>query len=819
MRYALRGLVNSPGFTIVAVLSLALGIGANTAIFSLFNAVVLKSLPVSHPEELVQIACSRFSRGPFTNPMWEHLRDRQDVFSGAFAWSHMGFTLTEGGDARQAHGRWVSGEFFTTLGVRAARGRTILPADDRRGCPAVAVLSDAFWQREYGGDPAVVGRNISLDGYSFAILGILGPGFTGVEVGDPGEIFAPFCSEAVIRGPASALDQRSQWWLYAMGRPKPGMTLEAVRTRLRMLAPDVMNATLPTNYSAEEERKYLQLSFDVRPMSGGLNPLRGYYQETLLILMTATGLVLLIACSNVANLLLARAAMQRQEVAVRVALGAGRGRIVRQKLTESLLLSFAGTALGALFALWAAKLLVGALYLSGNLVTLDLSPDWRVLAFTAAVAVCAALIFGLAPAWRAAGVPPIVAMKAGGRGATEGPAHLRLGKTLVALQIALSFVLLAGAGLLAGSFRNLATLDPGFHSEGLLLMELDFSTTRYSAAQRAATRSDILERLRQTPGVRSVSASYHTPIASGSWTADFITEGSAKDSDREFNAGFNSISDGYLETLGIALLGGRNFNRRDTANSPLVAIINETAAKQLFPGGNPLARALGKRLHLREGKKIGAAVEIVGIAQDAKYSDLRLPAPLTVYVPLSQNPDAHPSIGFQVRADGPASAVVTAAKSVMAEVDPRIPVVYSSLSQVVGLSLARERLLAALSSVFGGLALLLASIGLYGVLSHNVARRRNEIGIRMALGATQSRVLRMVLRESALLTAAGLIAGMLAALGAGRLVATLLYGLTPNDGPTLASAAAVLALVAMLAAYLPARRASTVDPMTALRDE
>jgi predicted permease len=813
MRYALRGLANSPGFTTVAILSLALGIGVNTAIFSLLNAVVLRSLPVKHPEELVQIISGRPSQGAFTNPMWEQLRNRQDVLSGTFAFGHMGFNLAEGGEARQAHGRWVSGDFFTTLGVSAALGRIILPGDDHRGCPAVAVLSHAFWRREYGGDQAAVGRNISLDGHSFAIVGIVDPGFTGVEVGDAGEIFVPLCSEAVIRGSASSLDQRTQWWLYVMGRPKPGTTIERVRARLRLLAPDIMNATLPANYATDEEQKYLRLSIDVRPMPGGLSGLRNKYRDSLVILIAATGLVLLIACSNVANLLLARAAMRRQEVAVRVALGAGRGRIVGQVLTESLLLSFAGTALGALFAMWAAKLLVGLLGTPDSPVFLNLSPDWRMLAFTAVVAVSSALLFGLAPAWRTASVSPMIAMKAGGRGATEGSPHLRLGRTLVALQIALSFVLLAGAGLLSGTFRNLATLDPGFHSDGVMILYLEFPLARYSPAQSAEARREILERLRLAPGVRSASASSHTPIVSGSYTADLIVQDSG--SEREVNANFNHTSDGYFDTLGTPVLGGRDFSLRDTASSPLVAIINETAAKMFFPGGN----SLGQRIRQRNGKNVGPAAEIVGIVKDIKYQSLRSPAPPTVYMPMSQDADARSSAYFQIRSGGPASTVVAGAKSVMANFDQRIPLVFTPFSQIVRESLSRERLLAALGGIFSGLALLLACIGLYGVLSYNVARRRNEIGIRMALGATSSTVLRMVLRESALLTAAGLIAGLFGALAAGRLVVAFLYGLSPNDSPTLVGAAATLALVAMVAAYLPARRASRTDPMTALRDE
>src|SRR5262249_13049123 len=452
-RYAIRTLRASPGFASVAILSLALGIGANTAIFSLIDAVMLKYLPVSHPEQLVQVML-RDDNPIFTNPIWEQLRDRQDVFEGALAYSGTRFDLATGGESRYAAGNWVSGDFFAVLGVRSALGRLITADDDRRGAPAVAVLSYGFWQKEYAGEPAVLGRTISLDNHPFEIIGVAAPEFFGLDVGQAAEVFIPIATEAIVHGETSFLDHRSAWWLQVIARPKPEVTLEQTRARLNVLAPEIFASTVPQRWRAEDQQRYLSYYFSVGQAASGQSPLRRQYGRALITLLIVCGVVLLIACINVANLLLARAAVRSREIAVRAALGSGRGRLVRQLLTESVLLALLGAALGGLFAQWGSRLLVRLLSSSRSQVFLDLAIDRRVLAFTTAVAVATGLLFGLAPAWRLSRVQPLAAMR--GRGVAEGHSRFNLGKVLVTGQVALSLVLVAGAGLMLGTFRNLA---------------------------------------------------------------------------------------------------------------------------------------------------------------------------------------------------------------------------------------------------------------------------------------------------------------------------------------------------------------------------
>jgi len=812
LRYAIRALRSSPAFASVAILSLALGIGANTAIFSLINSVILKTLPVSHPEQLVRLNLSDSTN--FTNPLWEQIRDRQDVFSGVFAVGSGRFNLAAGGEARFADSNFVSGQFFDTLGLPPVVGRTFTAADDRRECPGTAVLGNGFWLKEYGGRADVVGKFISLDNHPFEILGVVGPGFTGVDVGSATDVYVPVCAEKIIRGEYSSLDRRSNWWLAIIGRPKPGVPLSQVKARLATLAPDVMKMTLPPNWKAEQQQGYLKNMLDARPVAEVVSFLRKQYQLALTILMVITGLVLLIACANVANLLLARSAGRQREIAIRMALGLSRGRLMRQLLTESLLLSLTGAALGIVFANWGARLLVRFLSSYGNQVYLDLNVDLRVLAFTAGIAILTGLLFGLAPAWRGTRVDPQSAMKANARGVIEG-SRFGLGKTLVMVQVALSLLLVVGAGLMLSTFFRLASLDPGFEREHILLTQVDLRGGHYQPEQREAAFQEILSRLRALPGVRSASASEMTPVSGSFWTEDLLIDGYASKGPQDTLVYFNRVSDGYFDTLGTALIAGRDFNQHDTLQSPKVAIVNQTVAKKFFTGQNPI----GKRYRMDVGKTPGPEVEIIGVVKDAKYGSLREESLPTGYVPVSQE-KTFTSRTFEVRvAGGAPSAMIPAVKFAMAAVNRDLSLEFTTLAGQIDESLNRERLLATLSGFFGALALLLAMIGLYGVMSYNVARRRNEIGIRMALGAEQSRVLQMVLREVATLVFIGVAIGLVATLATTRFVATFLYGLKPNDPTTLVSAVLALALVAIFAGYLPARRASRLDPMTALREE
>ncbi|HEV8144734.1 MAG TPA: ABC transporter permease [Bryobacteraceae bacterium] len=812
LHYALRALRSTPGFTAVAVLSLALGIGANTTIFSLIDAVMLRSLPVSRPEQLVQIPLANKPGGTvYSNPLWEELRDRQDVFSGVFALGLGTVNLASGVEAQPTQANLVSGDFFKTLGVRAALGRTFTAEDDRRGCPGVAVLSYDFWRRQFGGNPGVLNQPISVDGHRFDVIGVAQPGFSGVDIGRAINLMLPLCTEAILHGKNPMLDARGTTWLRVIGRPKPEVSREQVLARLQILAPQIFAATVPPRMSATNQAAYLKASFEIAPVATGYSSLRREYRMPLFILMGIVGAVLLIACANVANLLLARAAGRQREIAIRLALGAGRGRLIRQLLTESLVLAAAGAGLGLTLALWLGPVLVRLLSTTRDVVSLDLSPSPLVLAFTAAVAIATGLIFGLAPAWGGTRVSPNAAMKENSRGIVQGRSRISAGKVLVTGQVALSMVLLAGAALLLGSFRKLATLDAGFESERVLVVEVDL---RRAAApeKRAATYQEILDRVRQIPGVRQASASDNTPVSGDTWVGTIRVETPEGHSTDE-GVFFNRVSPQFFATLGTRLLAGRDFDTRDRQGAPKVAIINETLARKAFGGSNPVGR------RYQEVGSSSDPVEIVGVVADAKYQSLRDAAPPTVYRALAQETAPGATKRIELAAQGSPTELIARVKKSIEELNPSISLGFQTLSVQVAESLVRERVLATLSGFFGGLALLLATIGLYGVMAYSVARRRNEIGIRMALGAPSSGILRMVLREVTTLVVAGLTLGIAAAMASTRLLEGFLYGITARDPWTLSLAGAVLASVALLAGYLPARRASRVDPMVALREE
>jgi putative ABC transport system permease protein len=818
MRYAARTFRASPGFAAVAILSLALGIGANTAIFSLIDAVMLKTLPVSHPEELLQVTMGD-NFGSFTNPLWEQVRDRQDIFSGAFAYFTPQFNLAKGGEVDKIKGVWASGDYFSTLGVRAVLGRTFSAAEDRRGCSGVAVLTYDFWQTRYAGSADVLEKSISLDGHSFPIIGVTEPGFSGVDVGMRGDVIIPICTEPLIHTDRSAMDERSWWWLRVIGRPKPGIGEKQVSARLKVLAQEIFAATVPQNWRAEGKADYIKRTFGVRPAANGISFVRSQYRLALLTLMGVVGLVLLIACANVANLLLARAAARRREMAIRLAMGAARSRLIRQLLTESVLLALSGAALGILFAQWGTKLLVGFLSARGDQVFLNLTVDVRVLGFTAAIAIATGLLFGLAPAWRGTRVAPQEAMKENSRGVigAAGSSRFAIGKVLVMVQVALSLVLLVGAGLMVGTFRTLATLDTGFARDGVLLVNSDFRNTHVPKERLTVGYEQILERIRAIPGVAAASQSALTPVGNSSWNEEILVDGFVPKNADDGVSWFNRVSPRYFETLGTRMLAGRDFNASDRMGAPEVAIVNAAFAKHFFGDASPV----GKFYRTHGSPNDSAPVQIVGVVANSKYNSLREEVQEIAYVALAQNDSPTPYLNFELRAASgiPATSLIAGVKAVMEQENRNVNLEFRTLAVQLAESLNRERLLATLSGFFGALALLLAAIGLYGVMSYSVARRKNEIGIRMALGAEQARVLRMVLSEVAILVGLGVIAGTATALAATRLIATFLYGLKPRDPMTVVMAAIVLTGVAVLAGYLPARRASRLDPMTALREE
>ena len=814
VRYAARMLRNSPAFAVVAIVSLALGIGANTAIFTLINAVILRSLPVTHPEQLVRVVMGK-DQGTFTNPIWEQIRDQQTVFTGAFAFSGQRFNLAASGPVRNAFGSLVSGDYFQTLGVQPELGRLLTKADDQRGCPPIAVLSYGFWKTEYGGDPRVIGKTISLETHPFTIVGVAQPGFVGLDVGKATQLFAPLCADLVLRGPGSVLDRRSTWWLSVMARQQPGKPLTFAQNGLKAIAASVFDATVPANWRPNQQVEYRKSTLNAVPAANGLSDLRTQYKQALFILLVIVGLVLIIACANVANLLLARAAVRQREMAIRVALGAARRRVVRQLLTESLLLSLTGSLLGLLFARWGSRLLVAFLSPPGNPIFLDLVLDRTVLLFSIGVAVATGLAFGLSPAWRAARVAPNAALKANGRGVVEGQRRFTIGKALVIGQVAISLSLVVAAALLLGTFRNLSKLDAGFRTDDVLLVSVNQPGQRPSNAEATATNAALLSKLRSLPGVASASISQLTPLGNMSWNEEMLIDGFTPKSMDDGVAYFNEVSDGYFTTLGTPILAGRDFNNGDRVGAPLVAIINETMARHFYRSVN----AIGRTFRYRVGNKTSEPYQIVGVVKDAKYQSLREKTLATAFIAMAQDSAPGAAIEVALRIPGGASAAAPGVKAAIAEVNPRLSMTTVTFATQVANSLTRERLLATLSAFFGALALALAMIGLYGVMSYTVARRKSEIGVRMALGAGQRRIASMVLSEVAAIIVVGFIAGIGLSLAATRFISSFLFGVKPTDASTFVASMLVLGTVAGLAAYLPARRASRVSPMEALREE
>ena len=816
LRYALRGLKANPGFTLTVVASLALGIGANTAIFSLINAVLLKSLPVAEPGQLMQVTMGEDHGDVFTNPIWEALRRDQRVFSGLFAFGNESFNLADGGEAHRVDGNYVGADFFSTLGLAPVAGRLLNGADDYRGCPAIVVLGHGFWRSQFGGEQAAIGQTLALDGHPFQIVGVAPAGFYGVEVGRASQLYVPLCAEAVIQGANSQLDRRSTWWLQLIGRPAPGISPAQLNARLAAMAQGVFTSTVPADWDAKNLQFYLSSRLEAVPAATGLSDLRTTYRPALMMLMAVVGIVLLIACGNVANLLLARGAVRQREIAMRLALGASRGRLIRQMLTESLLLSLIGAAAGLLLARWGSALLVRLLSSGRDGVWLDLALDYRLLAFTLGVAVATGVLFGLAPAWRGTRIDPQSAIRAQGHGVIRGgSSRFTLGKALVLGQVALSLVLVLGAALLLTTFHTLATLDPGFRREGILAVRMDLRSSGESDVARLAIQRQVLDRLRLLPGVKSAATAEILPISGMRWNGLISLPGQAPTGDdMERLSWFNRVSAGYFATMGTPLITGRDFGPGDVTGSTPVAIVSEAMAKKYLPGLNPI----GKQFVTESGHGT-KTYEVIGIAQDSRYRSLRNPPEPIVYLSDSQVDEPGPTVSFLLRSDGPPADLVPGVRRTVGEVSPRASFTSLTVSDNLARSLARERLLAALSGFFGGLAILLSLLGLYGLMSYNVARRRNEIGIRLALGAERGAVVRLILAEVGRLVLMGVLVGIVAALATGRLVTAFLYGVTATDPAVIVATTGMVILVGFAAGAVPAWRAARLDPVAALREE
>jgi putative ABC transport system permease protein len=824
IRYGLRILGRTPVITGVAILSLALGIGANTAIFSLIDSLVLRTLPVQHPEQLVRLQMQNHRSGSdepfqvFTNPLWEELRDHQDVFSGVFAWESTPFDLAQGGAVQPANGMFVSGDYFRTLGVRPAAGRLLAKSDDQRGCAGAAVISYGFWQEHFGGAPSALGSVLSLDGHSFEVIGVSQAGFYGTHVGIKYDVAVPICAAAQFDGVSSRLDQRSWWWLVVVGRVKPEISPAQLKARLEVLSPWIFSAAVPPNWQPKLQENFRKRTLVTAPAATGITYLRQQFQQPLNILMGVVGLVLLIACANIASLMLARSAARHREIAVRKALGASRSRLIRQLLTECVMLSIVGSLLGVFFARWGEALLVRFISTRQNPmpVFLDLSFDWRILSFTAAAAVFTGLLFGVLPAFRSTRVSLTSAMKGSQAVEAESRAKFRPGKWIVATQVALSLVLVVASGLFLRSLVKLVTMDIGFDRDNVLLVNTDLHTAKIAPELQVAMFEEIESRLRALPGVLSAGRSVITPVSNRIWNNELEVDTPNPPTGEDAVAYLNFISPGYLETLRTPLLAGRSFGEADTKTSAKVAIVNEALARSFFANSNPVGKYF--RVKAEPGKE-AVPIQIVGLVKNSKYESLREESSATAYFPITQIPEDAEEQTFELRTAMRPSALIPAVQEAVTSVSKTIPLDFTTLAQQVDDSLVQERLLATLSTFFGGLALLLAMIGLYGALSYLVTQRQGEFGIRMALGAPRGAILRLVMRDVVVVLVGGLTAGTCLALATVGILQEMLFGLAPRDAFTFVAAIGVLAAVAIVAGYIPARRATRIDPMVALRYE
>ena len=824
IRYALRGLRLNPVFAVIAILSLALGIGANTAIFQLLDAVTLRSLPVQDPDRLVLVYVPNAkgrsghvsgNTGIFSYPIWEQIRDHQQAFSGLAAWYSTGFNLATGGPVHNVRGIMVNGEFFTTLGVRPVLGRVFTPSDDQKGCGLPgAVISYGLWQKQFGGKDSAVGSKLTVEGHVVEVIGVTPSWFYGLEVGRSFDVAVPICSEPLINGEATFLDRRDAWWLAVVGRLKPGWSAARATAQLEALSPATFQATLPAVYQPEQAKKFLLWKMGVKPAATGLSSLRAAYENPLWILLAIAGTVLLIACSNLASLMFARANAREREVAVRLALGASRVRILQQLMMESLLLAGIGTVAGILLAQALTRILIALLNTQFGSVALDLGLDWRVLSFAAVVALLTCLFFGLMPALKATATPPIVAMKTGSRGVTSGRERFGLRRVLVVVQVAMSMMLLVCAFLFVRSFRNLVNVEAGFRQTGILIAEFDFTQLNVHLDQRNKFKQDLVDRLHAIPGVEGAAAASIIPLGGNFWNEDVYYDESGPEVHELVN--FNRVSPGYFSALETPFLKGRDFSPENSLNSPPVAIVNEAFVRKVLKGAEPL----GKSFHVDEGAgKPRSVYQIIGLVKDTKYAELKEDFFPIAYLADSQSKKPDTSIAVVLRSDLALDSLTASVQHSVAAVSPSIGIQFNVFHDQIRDSLRRERLMANLSGFFGLLAGILATIGLYGVISYMVVRRRNEIGIRMALGANRRSVLALIMREAGLLLALGLAIGTAISLVSTQAAAALLFGLKPRDPMTLALAALSLAAVAIVASYLPAFRATRIHPTEALREE
>jgi predicted permease len=813
VRYALRLSRRSPAFTAVVVLILALGIGVTTAVFGLLDAVVFKSLPVHKPQELVY-----FRMPSFSYPILEEVRGRAGIFSGLFGWDLDRLNVAWTTELTPTETMAATGDIYSTLGVSAVVGRVFGPDDDvPGGGPGgpVAVISYAAWQRRFGGDPAVLGRTIRVAQTPFTIVGVTPAGFFGVVAGLAPEVTIPATVLAVnVEQNPERLRSHSAAWLHMMGRLKPGVSLEEANAALQVFWPQVLEATTPRTLPSDRRARFLSRATALDPGRAGFSRVRNRFSQPLQVLFSLVALLLLVSCTTLANLLLARSLARRREVAVRLALGATRGRLLRQLITESLVLALAGAAAGLIVAVWAGDGLVRLMSTTDQPLALAVTLDWRTLAFTGALAIVTAVLFTVAPALRTTAVDPAPTLKEN-TAAAIGRREWRLGRALVVAQVTLSVVLVTGAALFVRSVALILSQDAGFARENIIVVSTDAIAAGHRGARLAAFHSQLLDRLKTVPGVEAASLSHKPPISNqmGSWTQSIAIDGGDVVIESEARTFFNVVWPGYFDTIGMRLLQGRDVAWQDDRASRRVVVINESLARAHFPGENPLGRRISIGLAAER-----QTLEIVGVVQDAKYQFLQEPVRRIAYVPGSQHPeDDDENAVASVRIAGDPAAVIDAMRRAIRTLDRTVPIQFETVEHRIRESLVTERVLAILGAALGVIALVLACAGLYGLMVHVVERRTGEIGVRLALGAARADVLWLILRQSLALVVIGAAAGVSASLLLGRVVARLLYGMTATDPIAVASAVALMVTVTSIAGYLPARRAASLDPATVLR--
>jgi predicted permease len=819
VRYGVRVLRKNPGFAVVAITSLALAIGANTAIFSLLNGLVLRALPVPHAEQLVRFGAQSGDE-PFVAlsfPLFEQISSDQKVFSSTFGWWGDRLSTVEINGALSRNDIWaVTGNFYSELGATPELGRLIGPEDEdlRATSPTpIAVLAYNFWQRHYGGDRNVIGKVLKIEGAAFTIVGVTRSGFTGVSADRLPEITIPLTAEPLLAGDSDVqklLRRPDVFLLEAAGRLKPGVRFEEAQAQLESIWPAIRDALTPSNLPPAARSRFIGLHIKVEPGEKGASALRKQFTKPLYVLLAISGLVLLVACVNLATLMLSRAAARSHEIAVRIAIGASRARLIRQTLTESILLSVAGTLAGFFLAYWWSRTLAG--FILGQFFNapaqLNLAPDMRVLASTAAVAILTGVLFGLAPAWRATREDPNFALQRNAQKFSRSTG--RLGKSLIVTQVALSLVLLAAAGLFIRTLKKLRTIEPGYQAQGVLDASLYPKPGGYKNLDWVNYYQELTARVSRLPGVDSAGIAKMS-LGWRAWKED--VRGSEA-SDGGAKVDFALVMPGFFHTVGIYPQRGRVFTWRDDDKAPRVAVVSQSLAKKLFAGREPI----GQRLEITTEPR-WQKVEIMGIVSDASLYDIREHASPTVYVPSTQYGEIMGWSQLMLRTNAAPAAIANAVRQTVDSLGHEYVAKTHMVVETIDRSILRERLFAILSAFFGALALLLAGVGLYGLMAYNVTQRTQEIGVRMALGAARSDVLSMILRETLGMTSIGLALGLAGALSASQLVANMLYGVSAQDPVTLAAVTVVLTTVAVVAGWIPARRAMRVDPMVALRYE